>query len=168
MKYLVTILAIVGLMSCGTDNSSSPAEKPATKLEPSTPVQKATSDTVDVVIKVGDEMKFSENRIIVEQGDVVRLKLEHTGTMPKTSMGHNWVLLKNGVNVSDFGMAAASAKDNDYIPANMQQDVIAHTKIIGGGESDEIIFQAPEEGAYEYICSFPGHYGMMKGKLVVM
>jgi azurin len=30
-----------------------------------------------------------------------------------------------------------------------------------------IEFIAPEKGTYDYICSFPGHFAMMKGKLIV-
>ena len=39
--------------------------------------------------------------------------------------------------------------------------------MIGGGETDVIEFPAPEKGTYEFLCSFPGHYGMMKGKFIV-
>ena len=81
-------------------------------------------------------------------------------------MGHNIVFLKNQVKPSKFAVKAAAAKDNDYIPEETS-DVIAHTKMIGGGESAMIEFTAPEKGVYNYICSFPGHFAMMKGKLIV-
>ena len=58
-----------------------------------------------------------------------------------------------------------AAKDNGYIPEG--DDIIAHTKMIGGGESVEITFDAPAAGTYDYICPFPGHYGIMKGKFIV-
>ncbi|MGD1893724.1 MAG: plastocyanin/azurin family copper-binding protein [Cyclobacteriaceae bacterium] len=45
--------------------------------------------------------------------------------------------------------------------------MIVHTKFIGGGESDTITFEAPSPGTYDYICSFPGHYALMQGKLIV-
>ena len=63
-------------------------------------------------------------------------------------------------------MKAAASKSNDYIPEGTIE-VIAHTKMIGGGETTVIEFVAPEAGTYTYICSFPGHYAMMKGKLIV-
>jgi azurin len=44
---------------------------------------------------------------------------------------------------------------------------VAHTKLIGGGESDTINFTITEPGTYDYICSFPGHLALMKGKLIV-
>ena len=68
--------------------------------------------------------------------------------------------------VAAFAEAAMDAAATDYIP-NGGADVIAHTKLIGGGEKDVISFKAPEAGTYDYICSFPGHYAMMKGVLVV-
>mgnify|MGYP005726919881 FL=1 len=80
-------------------------------------------------------------------------------------MGHNFVLLKDGVNVSEFAERAAAARDSEYIPEG--DEVLAYTKLIGGGESDTITFKAPMKGNYTFICSFPGHWGLMKGKLIV-
>ena len=45
--------------------------------------------------------------------------------------------------------------------------MIAHTDMVGGGESSTITFTAPAAGEYPYICSFPGHFGLMTGKLIV-
>src|SRR5690606_26967791 len=96
-----------------------------------------------------------------------KLTLKHVGEMPVESMGHNWVLLKKGVDRADFAMAAMNAKDNGYIPADRKGDVIASTKMIGGGEEVTIEFTAPRKGTYEFLCSFPGHHGMMNGKFIV-
>lgn len=82
-------------------------------------------------------------------------------------MGHNWVLLKEGVDLAAFGQKSATAMDNDYIPASEEGSIIAHTKMLGGGESDTIEFTAPAKGSYEYLCSFPGHYALMRGVLIV-
>ncbi|WP_256377550.1 plastocyanin/azurin family copper-binding protein [Pedobacter sp. L105] len=41
------------------------------------------------------------------------------------------------------------------------------TKLIGGGESDTIMFTINEKGTYDYVCSFPGHSALMKGKLII-
>ena len=67
---------------------------------------------------------------------------------------------------SVFAEEALKAKATDYIPED-QSNVIAHTKLVGGGESTTITFHAPEKGTYDFICSFPGHYSMMKGKFNV-
>jgi azurin len=76
-------------------------------------------------------------------------------------------LLKEGVDLAAFGQKSATAMDNDYIPASEESSIIAHTKMLGGGESDTIEFTAPAKGSYEYLCSFPGHYALMRGVLIV-
>jgi azurin len=112
-------------------------------------------------------MKYDLADITVKAGQTVKLTLHHTGKQPVTAMGHNFVLLAQGVDVDNFAKEAIAAKDNDYIPTAMANDVIAHTKTIGGGESTEITFTAPAAGAYDFLCSFPGHSAMMRGKFVV-
>ena len=44
--------------------------------------------------------------------------------------------------------------------------VIANTKIVGGGQSDTITFSTAKlskGGDYTFMCTFPGHYVIMKG-----
>ena len=54
------------------------------------------------------------------------------------------------------------------MPAAMKDQVIAHTTVVGGGESVTIEFAAPAVGEYDFLCSFPGHAALMKGKFVVV
>ena len=85
--------------------------------------------------------------------------------MPKESMGHNLVVLTPGVDLATFGGEAAAAAANEYIPQSSLSSIIAHTKLLGPGEEDKITFKL-DKGTYDYICSFPGHYGVMQGKIV--
>lgn len=117
-----------------------------------------------IVINSNDQMRFDTNDIRVKAGEKIKLTLNHTGKLPKNAMGHNFVLLEAGTDVAKFSQAAMNAKATEYIPS---KGVIAHTKLIGGGESTTIEFTAPKKGTYEFICSFPGHYAMMKGKFIV-
>src|SRR5690606_19544009 len=61
-----------------------------------------------VEITGNDLMKFSINEIRAKPGESLTVTLSNVGTMPKFSMGHNWVLLKPGVNVDTFVTEAAS------------------------------------------------------------
>ena len=54
-------------------------------------------------------------------------------------------------------------KDTEYIPEG--DETYAYTKMIGG-ESDTITFDAPEAGTYVFLCTFPGHYQVMRGVIV--
>ena len=116
-----------------------------------------------------DSMKFNLTRAEVRAGQQVRVILTNIGSMPKAAMGHNWVLLKKGVDVEAFDKAAIMAQANDYIPPALADQVIAHTKLLGPKQTDEITFTAPSEpGEYPFLCSFPAHYQAgMRGVLVV-
>jgi len=117
-----------------------------------------------IVLNSNDQMKFDKTEIRVKAGEKIKLVLNHTGKLPKNAMGHNFVLLTKGTDVQKFATAAMNDKATEYIPS---KGVLAHTKLIGGGESTTIEFTVPAKGTYDFICSFPGHYAMMKGKFIV-
>ncbi|MEO7064048.1 MAG: azurin [Dokdonella sp.] len=93
--------------------------------------------------------------------------LKHTGKLAKNVMGHNWVL---GLATDEPGIDADGIKaglDNNYVKSGDTR-VIAHTKVIGGGESDSTTFAVSKLKAgdqYMFFCSFPGHAAIMKGTL---
>jgi azurin len=111
-------------------------------------------------------MKFNTREIIVQSGKIVKLTLKHIGQLDVQVMGHNFVLLKKKVDLIEFANKAATARDNQYIPLG-SDEVIVYTDMIGGGQETAIEFLPPEPGVYDFICSFPGHYAMMKGKFIV-
>ncbi len=114
-------------------------------------------------------MKFSVTEIRAKPGEALSVTLNNVGTMPKFSMGHNWVLLKPTANIETFVGEAAQAATTDYVPAALKSDVIASTKLLGPKEKDTVTFKAPSQpGRYPFLCSFPGHYQVgMKGELIV-
>lgn len=107
--------------------------------------------------------------IEVAPGEEIRINLTTVSNLPPTAMSHNWTLVEMGTDVEAFVRAAITASDNSYIPPDYTDQVIAHTEMLGDGESDSVTFTAPEEtGEYDYFCTFPGHYaGGMYGHLVV-
>lgn len=123
-----------------------------------------TIDITHILLTSNDEMRFDRNEIIVNERERIRLTLKHTGKLSKTVLGLNFVLLPVGTNLSSFARKAEKAVDSDFIPA---EEVIAHTKLIGGGESVSVEFNAPAKGTYDFICSFPGRHHLMKGKFMV-
>lgn len=119
-----------------------------------------------ITIESNDQMKYNLTQIKVKAGQSVTLTLKHVGKMPVQAMGHNLVILSKGTDITSFAKLAMTAKTNGYVPVG-SKSVIASTKLIGGGQQSTITFTAPAKGTYDFICSFPGHYGMMKGKLIV-
>lgn len=167
LKYvLTTFFATTLLFSCGDEKKK---EKETFSYENKSTVKeevKEDSNIANVVIVGDDLMKFDKTQIKVKAGQKVKLTLRHKGKKGVNVMGHNIVILKKGVNIAMFAGKAASARDNNYIPKDTK-DVVAYTKVIGGGQTTSIEFDAPGAGTYDFICSFPGHYAMMKGKFVV-
>lgn len=169
MKKLLIISLAVLAFSCGNDKKKEDTvTRPigGDRVEETTPVADDNA-VAELQIEGNDQMQFNKKEFRVKAGQTVRLTLKHVGNMDKAVMGHNWVLLTQGTDIMEFGQAAASAQDNDYIPADMEDQVIVHTKMIGGGESTTIEFEAPAAGTYDFICSFPGHVALMKGKFIV-
>ena len=179
MKFLsksVLILGAVAMIACGdkkeekeekiTIGDGNSPQSQTTTEKSSASSDSSDEDVAEITIEGNDQMRFNKDEIRVKAGQTVRLTLKHVGEMEKSVMGHNWVLLTEGTAINDFGQKAVKAKDNDYIPEDTDA-VIANTKMIGGGEEVTIEFEAPETGEYDFICSFPGHYSVMKGKFIV-
>lgn len=175
MKHSIFFLLIaLFAFSCGGgEQSASDSSSSSTPAETETPAPKeatssaaSTGEVVEITLTGNDQMQYDQVYLKVKAGSKVKLTLKHVGSMAKTVMGHNFVLLKKGTNMATFAQEAVAAKDSDYVPEGSDA-VIAHTKMLGGGEETTIEFDAPAKGTYDYLCSFPGHYGVMKGKLVV-
>lgn len=130
----------------------------------------AMAGPCDLEIESNDAMKFNKDSLAVPAScKKVTLKLVHTGKMPKVAMGHNWVLVKTAdmQAVATDGIPAGA--DKGYLKPGDAR-VLAHTKLIGGGESDTISFDASKlkaGEAYSFFCSFPGHIGLMKGTFAI-
>lgn len=165
VKFIfLSIFSCLFLASCGGKEEK---KKEGFSYEKkSTTSEKLENNPNDVVLTSNDMMQFNKKEIKVKAGQKVTLTLKHIGKMDKRVMGHNFVLLKQGADLVSFGNSSATFADNGYIPTDTK-DIIAHTKLIGGGETAIIEFDAPAVGEYEFLCSFPGHYAMMRGKFIV-
>lgn len=116
-----------------------------------------------------DTMRFNVSELETAAGQETTLVFKNSGTLPKAAMGHNFVLLKPGTDLAAFGNAAVAASGTEYIPnaAELKDQVVAHTKVLGPGETDTISFTIDTPGDYPFICSFPGHWAIMRGTLTV-
>jgi len=124
---------------------------------------------VFVVRSVVEGMRYDTPRIVVQAGRAFDLIFDNPDVMP-----HNLVIVKPGTR-EQVGTAAAAmtpeAKDSKgrtFVPD--LGSVIAATKMLENGQSETLKVAANllrTEGEYEYVCTFPGHWMMMWGKLIV-
>lgn len=115
---------------------------------------------------IAERMLFTVDKFTVKAGQPVRLLF----TNPDATQ-HNLVIIEPGMNEA-IGMAAnemakdPSGVDKGFIP-NLP-GIIHHTKLLGPDEAEVLRFNAPTTpGVYPYICTFPGHWFIMKGEMIV-
>lgn len=172
MKKIFLMAFVLPLVfSCGKEEKSNANTDIIEYNETSTPeasAPAAAQTTNHIVIKANDDMTFDKTAFTVKVGEEITLLLMNNGTMSKEAMGHNLVILNQGVDLADFAYAASSEKDTDYIPKEKQADILAHTKLLGGKENDQIKFKIEKAGDYQFLCSFPGHTATMQGKITAV
>jgi azurin len=129
----------------------------------------AAADVCQLNINATDQMRFEQQTLQVDaQCTEVEVILHNTGKLPANIMGHDWVLTKTAdvASVANAGIGAGLA--NNYQKPGDKR-IIAATKIIGGGENSTIQFSTTQLApgvSYSYFCSAPGHFSIMKGRLV--
>jgi len=107
-------------------------------------------------------MKYNITQFEVKAGQEVTLIMNNTATSPV--MKHNIVVLASDKHITEIGIAAITAPNN--IPEH--KDILAYTPIADIGESQKVTFMAPEKkGKYPYLCTYPGHYVLMRGVMIV-
>ncbi len=161
------LASLVSVVLLSTPASSvAPA---ADQAKPAPAQAKPASAARTVEITGGDDMKYSVTSIAAKPGETLHIKLVSKGTLPKIAMAHNFVLLKLTAKQLDFVNAAATARETDFIPPAMKDQVLAATTLAGPGETVEVTFKVPTApGTYNYMCTFPGHFAAgMRGTLVV-
>lgn len=159
------LAAVVFLAACGGNQT---ADNNADTTEVVTGENTVATETKVVALEGHDNMTFTgDTEFTVKAGQEIKLTLKNVGELPKEAMGHNVVVLTPGTDLADFGGEAFSAKDDDYIPSTFASSTVAHTKLLGPGEEDTITFTIDTPGVYEFVCSFPGHWGTMRGTITV-
>lgn len=183
MKVYLALIstAALALAACSQE-APKPAETApaAASAAASTPAETASSETVaaasapaaetgcEVTIESTDQMKYNLSEIEIKRSCAsVTLHLKHTGTMPKAAMGHNIVISKTADAQAIAAEGAAASLANDFVKADDPR-IVTYTALIGGGEETSVSFDPAKltsGESYEFFCTFPGHYAMMKGNV---
>ena len=116
---------------------------------------------------LGEYKKSLNGDIHAKRNQPIRIEFRNPDATP-----HNFVLVKPN-SIEEVGLAAnnmakdpIAAKSGQFIPKSNK--IIVHTKMLKQGESEILRFNAPKKaGNYPFLCSFPGHWTIMKGNLTV-
>ena len=133
---------------------------------------KPAADVADcaTTIEGNDAMQFNVGSITVPSSCTeFTINLKHVGQMPVAAMGHNVVISKASDRAGIGADGASAGAANGYIKEGDER-VIAHSDMIGGGQSTSVTFPVSAiqgDGPYEFFCSFPGHWAVMRGSIEV-
>ena len=189
--YLALIsAAVIGLSACSQEASkpaeaSAPTASAASEAAPApaettppadAPASEAASTAAApaagncaTTVESNDNMQFNTKDIQVSKAcKEFTITLKHTGTQPKTSMGHNIVIGK-AEDMDGIFKDGVGAADTDYVKPDDAR-VVAHTKLIGGGEESSLTLDPAKlaDGEYKFACTFPGHGALMNGKVTLV
>lgn len=121
-------------------------------------------------IEGNDAMQFNVKSIAIPASCTdFKITLKHVGKMPVAAMGHNVVITTAGDMQAVVADGMAAGIDADYVKPGDDR-IIAHTALIGGGETTSTSFSVSKIQAgteYKFFCSFPGHAALMVGTVTV-
>ena len=190
--YLALIsAAVIGLSACSQEASnpaeaSAPAASAASEAAPApaestppadAPASEAASTAAApaagncaTTVESNDNMQFNTKDIQISKAcKEFTITLKHTGTQPKSGMGHNIVISKAEDMDGVLKDGATAGADADYVKAGDAR-IVGHTKLIGGGEEASVTVDPAKlaDGSYKFYCSFPGHGALMNGTVTLV
>jgi len=137
----------------------------ATKQIPN-PYQTKIEGARKIKIATGNNLTYKTHQFRVKAGESIELTLSNPDVVP-----HNWALIQPGTLEKVGGICNRLISDPDavvrhYIPET--SDVLAYTNVVLPKENFTIHFLAPKQpGRYPYLCTFPGHWPVMNGMMIV-
>ena len=190
--YLALIsAAVIGLSACSQEASkpaeaSAPTASAASEAAPApaestppadAPASEAASTAAApaagncaTTVESNDNMQFNTKDIQVSKAcKEFTITLKHTGTQPKSGMGHNIVISKAEDMDGVLKDGATAGADADYVKAGDAR-IVGHTKLIGGGEEASVTVDPAKlaDGSYKFYCSFPGHGALTNGTVTLV
>ena len=122
---------------------------------------------VFIVRTVVEQMRYDIPRLVVPAGKAFEIIFENPDVMP-----HNLVVVERGARERVANEARLLTPENldrqGRAWVGESREIVAATKLIETGQSETLRVKAlNDEGVYEYVCTFPGHWTVMFGQLVV-
>jgi len=129
-------------------------------------VGKIKADVTFILNTVNQEMAFDKKTLHATTGQTVEIVLNN-----KDQMSHNLVVIQPG-SLDTFGdmvdgfLKNPEAEKMGYVPKSRY--VLGATEMLTPGVTGSIVFKLPDTpGIYPYVCTFPGHWRMMQGVIIV-
>ena len=170
VKYMWALEGQLGKHDAHTTHAAAATAKPEGADHMKAVEKKAPEmigDTLHVYINtVPEKMKYDLKEFKVKAGTKIKVHFNNPDFMP-----HNLMFVKPG-SAQKIAMAAAMLADKGpekkWVPESERKNILVASKMLNWKDKQVIEFKAPsKKGSYDYICTFPGHFPLMRGKMIV-
>ena len=130
------------------------------------PWAKKIPNAREIRIQTGKNLTYKTPRIVVRAGEPIAFTLENPDVVP-----HNWALVKPGAlravgELADRLISDPDSAARQYVPKT--DNVLVYTDVVPPKSEFTVYFRAPDEvGRYPFLCTFPGHWMVMNGEMIV-
>lgn len=160
-------LALLFAACSGSGTKENQQTETTSTDESSAPAAEQTAQQVEVTVRATgntmQEMTYDKEEIKVPAGSTVKVTLVNEGE--NAAMIHNIIFVYEGTMEATANAALQAGIDKEYVPDS--PTIVAASPLAQPGETVTFEFEAPEAGTYEFFCSYPGHWQIMNGKLIV-
>lgn len=164
--FFIPVMAATMLFTaCGGEstNTSNEGGNTETTTETATATVEHPSEiTIKALGNTMPELEFDLKIIKVNAGKEITLTLVNEGI--DEAMMHNFVIVRDGTAEEVAGRGVAN-KANSYVQPE-DPAVVAASPMSMPGETVAFTFTLAEKGAYQFVCTYPGHWSRMLGKII--
>ncbi|MEX2601672.1 MAG: plastocyanin/azurin family copper-binding protein [Balneolaceae bacterium] len=168
VSLIFTGIALSGSTTAVDDEQSNRIHSSAYELDMEPVFQEGQTVSVEdgdtlEVSSFGSDLSYDVTEIRAKAGSQFTIRYINASSMP-----HNMVFVNTEEDINPVGIAALQAYQNGYIPENEMDRIFAYSDLATPESTVEVTITVPEEpGSYPYICTYPGHFTSMQGRLVV-
>lgn len=136
------------------------------ELQVPNPFQEPLEGARAITLRTGKNLSYETRVLRVKAREPLKLTLDNPDVVP-----HNWVLAHPGqlATVGELAnrmIADPEAVARQYVPDS--PEILAYTDVVPPKSEFTIFFTAPAKpGRYPFLCTFPGHWMVMNGELIV-
>jgi len=163
--FRLTILLLL-LVGCSGKPSAKKSENQTTPKSETIENNTQNTQSEITIYAIGNtmyDMAFEPNVVKAKANSIIKINFVNTGT--DSLMIHNILFVEKG-KADEIGIKALRAGEaKSYIPDHPA--VIAASKLVQPLDSVLVQFKAPAVGSYPFICTYPGHYLKMRGRLII-
>jgi plastocyanin len=156
--WLALVIVAIALIGCSREDPSIIARAPVTEATPpaegEAPAEEAAGEAQVLEVAATSGLAFEQTDLNATAGQPITVQFTNPAALQ-----HNWVLAEPGQ--ADALGSSGADKDN---PA---EGFIAASNTIANGATDTAEVPTLDAGEYTYLCTVPGHYPSMQGRLVV-